>query len=79
MSLASLFSGMALANAKLGAVHGLAGPLGGVLSAPHGAICARLLPFVMETNLKLFFYSDQPVITRKPARMLGRFFKCSKM
>ncbi len=52
MSLASLFSGMALANAKLGAVHGLAGPLGGVLSAPHGAICARLLPFVMETNLK---------------------------
>jgi len=52
MSLASLFSGMTLANAKLGAVHGLAGPLGGVLSAPHGALCARLLPFVMETNLK---------------------------
>jgi len=52
MSLASLFSGIALANARLGAVHGLAGPLGGVLSAPHGAICARLLPFVMETNLR---------------------------
>ncbi|HYA42763.1 MAG TPA: iron-containing alcohol dehydrogenase [Syntrophobacteraceae bacterium] len=52
MSLASLFSGMALANARLGAVHGLAGPLGGALSAPHGAICARLLPFVMEANLK---------------------------
>jgi len=30
-------------------------------------------------DVKLFFYSDQPVITRKPARMLGRFFKCSKM
>jgi alcohol dehydrogenase class IV len=52
MSLASLFSGMVLANAKLGAVHGLAGPLGGVLSAPHGAICSRLLPFVIEANLK---------------------------
>lgn len=52
MSLASLFSGLALANARLGAVHGLAGPLGEMLNAPHGAICARLLPFVMEANLK---------------------------
>jgi len=51
MALASLFSGLALANAKLGAVHGLAGPLGGMISAPHGTICARLLPYVMETNV----------------------------
>jgi alcohol dehydrogenase class IV len=52
MSLASLFGGMALANAKLGAVHGLAGPLGGLFPAPHGAICARLLPIVMEANVR---------------------------
>ena len=52
MSLASLFGGLALANAKLGAVHGFAGPLGGIFSAPHGFICGRLLPFVMETNVK---------------------------
>jgi alcohol dehydrogenase class IV len=52
MSLAALFGGLALANAGLGAVHGFAGPLGGMLHAPHGAICARLLPFVMEANLK---------------------------
>ncbi len=51
MSLASLFGGMALANARLGAVHGLASPIGGIISAPHGAICARLLPLVLETNL----------------------------
>jgi len=51
MSVASLFSGMALANAGLGAVHGLAGPLGGMYPAPHGALCAALLPQVMETNL----------------------------
>jgi alcohol dehydrogenase class IV len=51
MSLASLFSGLALANAKLGAVHGFAGPLGGEIQAPHGAICACLLPHVMEANL----------------------------
>jgi len=52
MALASLFGGMALANAALGAVHGFAGPLGGMLHAPHGAICARLLPLVMEANIK---------------------------
>jgi alcohol dehydrogenase class IV len=52
MSLASLFGGLALANAGLGAVHGLAAPLGGLTHAPHGAVCARLLPFVVETNVR---------------------------
>jgi len=52
MALASLFGGLGLANAKLGAVHGFAGPLGGMFSAPHGVICARLLPFVMEANVR---------------------------
>ena len=51
MSLASLFGGLALANAKLGAVHGIAGPLGGMFNAAHGAICGRLLPFVMAMNI----------------------------
>lgn len=52
MAQASLFGGLALANAKLGAVHGFAGPIGGMFPAPHGVICARLLPFVMEANVK---------------------------
>jgi len=52
MSLASLFGGMALANAGLGAVHGLAAPLGGLTHGPHGALCARLLPLVMEANIR---------------------------
>lgn len=52
MSIASLFGGLALANAALGAVHGFAGPLGGMLHAPHGAICARFLPLVMEANIR---------------------------
>jgi alcohol dehydrogenase class IV len=51
MSLASLFGGLALANAGLGAVHGLAGVIGGMFNAPHGAICAALLPRVMAANL----------------------------
>ena len=52
MCLASLFGGLALANAKLGAVHGIAGPLGGMYHAAHGALCAGLLPFVMEANIE---------------------------
>lgn len=51
MSLASLFGGLALANAKLGAVHGFAGPFGGMFQSPHGAVCACLLPHVMEINI----------------------------
>jgi alcohol dehydrogenase class IV len=52
MAIASLFGGLGLANARLGAVHGFAGPLGGMISAAHGAICAGLLPFVMEANIQ---------------------------
>jgi alcohol dehydrogenase class IV len=51
MSVASLFGGLALANAGLGAAHGFAGPIGGQFPAPHGAVCAALLPHVMEANL----------------------------
>jgi len=52
MAVASLFGGMALANAGLGAVHGFAGPIGGMFPAPHGAVCAALLPHVMTANIK---------------------------
>jgi alcohol dehydrogenase class IV len=52
MSAAALLGGIALANARLGAVHGFAGVLGGTTGHPHGALCARLLPFVIEANLQ---------------------------
>jgi alcohol dehydrogenase class IV len=51
MSLTSLMGGLALANAKLGAVHGFAGPLGGMINAPHGSLCASLLPHVVRANI----------------------------
>jgi len=52
MALASLFGGLALANAGLGAVHGFAAAIGGMFDAQHGAVCAALLPEVMEANRK---------------------------
>jgi alcohol dehydrogenase class IV len=52
MALASLLGGLALANAGLGAVHGFAAPVGGMFPAPHGAVCAALLPHVMDMNIR---------------------------
>jgi len=52
MAVASLCGGLALANAKLGAVHGFAAPLGGMFPIPHGVACARLLPSVAEMNVQ---------------------------
>ena len=52
MAVASLCGGLALANAKLGAVHGFAAPLGGMFPIPHGVACARLLPSVAEINVR---------------------------
>ena len=66
MAIASLCGGLALANAKLGAVHGFAAPLGGMFPAPHGTVCARLLPLVMESNVRALQEraSDSPVLAR---------------
>jgi alcohol dehydrogenase class IV len=52
MALVSLLGGLCLANSKLGAVHGFAGPIGGQFPAPHGAVCARLLPLVVARNIE---------------------------
>jgi alcohol dehydrogenase class IV len=52
MCQASLFGGLALANAGLGVVHGFAAPIGGMFDAPHGAVCAALLPAGVECNIR---------------------------
>ncbi len=66
MSLASLLGGLALANAGLGAVHGFAGPIGGAFHAPHGAVCAILLPPVMAVNVRALRerQPDSPALSR---------------
>ncbi|MCB2261420.1 MAG: iron-containing alcohol dehydrogenase [Candidatus Thiosymbion ectosymbiont of Robbea hypermnestra] len=66
MALTSLCGGLALANARLGAVHGLAGPIGGMFDAPHGAVCARLLPPIMAANVRALRERDpaSPALAR---------------
>lgn len=51
MSYAALLGGLALANAGLGVVHGFAAPIGGMFDAPHGAVCAAILPHGMQANI----------------------------
>ena len=63
---ASLLGGLALSNAKLGAIHGFAGVIGGRSNAPHGAICAALLPSVTLANISalLELGEDHPMLEK---------------
>jgi alcohol dehydrogenase class IV len=58
MCIASVLGGIALTNAKLGVVHGIAGPLGGMFPIPHGVACAAMLPAAMAVNVKLLRARD---------------------
>ena len=66
MAWVSLLGGLSLANAKLGAVHGFAGPIGGMFDVAHGTICACLLPQVFRMNAK-------KILELKDEEMIGRF------
>ena len=73
MSMCSLLGGMALANAKLGAVHGLAGVIGGIADVPHGMACAALLAPVIEANVAALSAADPA----HPA--LGRYTEVARL
>lgn len=60
LMLAASLSGMTLANAGLGAVHGLAGPIGAFFEAPHGLVCAKLLAPITRANIETLLASDAP-------------------
>lgn len=64
----SLCGGLALANSGLGVVHGLAGPLGGLSNAAHGAICGALLPHGLRANAEA---GDDPVLKARIAEVQG--------
>ena len=73
MALASLYGGLALANAGLGVVHGFAGVVGGAFAAPHGAVCAALLPHAMAAN-------RAALLAREPhSPMLARYDEISRL
>lgn len=75
LSFASLMGGLALANAGLGAVHGLAGVVGGRFSAPHGVICARLLgPVLVENSQMLRAQGTDTTRFDEVAQLIGRAF-----
>lgn len=67
LSLASLYGGLALTNAGLGAVHGFAGPMGGMYDIPHGAVCGILLPYVFRMNVNAI------VIRHPESEFISRF------
>jgi alcohol dehydrogenase class IV len=73
MAWASLLGGLALANAGLGAVHGFAAPIGGMFPAPHGAVCAAILPHAMAVNVRA-------LRTRAPqSPALGRYDEVARL
>jgi alcohol dehydrogenase class IV len=73
MALCALAGGMALANAKLGTVHGFAGVVGGMVDVPHGLACAAFLVPVVEANLRA-------LRERRPdSPALGRYAEAARL
>jgi alcohol dehydrogenase class IV len=85
LSIASMLGGLCLANAKLGAVHGYAAVLGGLYeTAPHGAICAVLLPYVFKANAeKLQFLTEhcspEHISSEEASVRLARFKEVARI
>ncbi len=76
MALCSLLGGMALANAKLGAVHGLAGVIGGTADVPHGIACAAVLAPVTDANVRALRSGRPAGAGQDP---LGRYAEAARL
>lgn len=74
----SLFGGLALANSGLGVVHGIAGPLGGLCGAPHGAICGALLPAGIAANRDNVVHPEQRARIDQVIGWIGEVFQMSR-
>jgi alcohol dehydrogenase class IV len=65
IAFAAYLSGMTLANAGLGTVHGIAGPMGGFYNIPHGTACGTLLPEIMRRTISRLYDSDNKTVINK--------------
>jgi len=74
MAYASLLSGITLANAGLGLVHGLASPIGGMFDIPHGVVCGSLLGAATEANINKLKNSDTTPSTLMKYAKVGALF-----
>jgi alcohol dehydrogenase class IV len=74
LMLAASLSGTTLANAGLGAVHGLASPIGAFFEAPHGIVCAKLLAPITSANIAVLLKTDPESLILAKYRQVGRLF-----
>ncbi|MDG4813216.1 iron-containing alcohol dehydrogenase [Hydrogenovibrio sp. 3SP14C1] len=81
LMLAACLSGITLANAGLGAVHGLAGPIGAFFKAPHGVLCAALLAPITEANILALQQSDEAHAANTLVKyaQIGRLFTATSL
>ena len=75
MAIAALLSGITLANAGLGAVHGFAAPMGANFPVPHGVVCAALLPHVIDANVRVLRAENAEHPTLRRYATIGRVLR----
>jgi alcohol dehydrogenase class IV len=74
MSLAALTSGICLANAGLGAVHGFATSIGGRYNIPHGIVCGTLMASANDLNVRILRKTNPASIAFQKYILLGKLF-----
>lgn len=74
MSFAALTSGLCLANAGLGAVHGFASSIGGLYNVPHGLICGTIMAVTNELTLRKLLKTGSDITALKKYATLGELF-----
>lgn len=74
MSFAALTSGICLANAGLGVVHGFASSIGGMYNIPHGLVCGTLMAIANEINVRELRKNSSNNIALKKYALLGELF-----
>jgi alcohol dehydrogenase class IV len=74
IAFAAYLSGITLANAGLGTVHGIAGPMGGFYDIPHGTACGSLLPEIMKRTINRIYDSDNKTAINK-IEQLNRYIE----